>query len=158
MILSLAVLLVPIGAIFLFWAVFAGGNQPTIIDPAPAYSEATHAGLDVREPQGLSEDWKPVSSNAGDESGAMTLRVGFQTPDGAGIQLVETAATPEDVVRSELNNDAKFFKETDLGNGQWRHYGTPGGNALIYSEDGLTILVHGKAESAELTEFAKTLA
>lgn len=158
MILSLAVLLLPIGAVFLFWAVFAGGNQPTVIDPKPAYNTASHAGLDVREPQGLSEDWKPVSSNASEESDAMTLRVGFQTPEEAGIQLVETEATPQELMSSELNDDAKFFEKLSLDSGEWRHYGTPGGNALVYSEDGLTILVHGEAEAAELIEFAGSLA
>lgn len=158
MILSLAVLLAPIGAFFLLWNFLTADEQVREIDPSGDYSQAAGLGLDVREPSGLSEEWKPVSSGVSHEAGAVTLRVGYHTPDGAGIQLIESDGPSEETMLQELGEAPRPSGSVAAGGREWLSYVTVDSyNAVVFSDDDLTLVVYGDAEIAELEEFAAAL-
>jgi hypothetical protein len=157
MFLSLAVLLVPIAAFFLLWNVFADGQQARVIDPGPAFDEAASTGLAVSRPHDLSAQWQAVSSAVASQDGTVTLRVGYQTPQGAGMQLVETDGDAEKLLAAEITDAPRPAGTERIKDRQWQSYAVKGGNALLYSDDELTILVHGDTDVAELISFAETL-
>lgn len=157
MLLSLAVLLVPIAVFLLLWNFLADGNQSSVVDPEPSFSQAASKGVDVLRPHGLSQDWSAMRSAVDEKSGDVVVRVGYNTPSDAGIQLVETDADAEDLLAAELSGKAKPTGAAELANGDWQVYATKGGNAMVLSHDGSSVLIHGDAEVDELNSFAKTL-
>src|SRR5690606_2716766 len=126
------------------------------IDPAPAFEEASGSGLAVARPQGLTADWKPVSSAVSHEGG-VTVRVGYQTPDGGGIQLVETDVDADALLARELPDGTRPAGTVEAGGRDWQRFETKGGNAVVFSGGELTILVHGNADPETLTQFAALL-
>lgn len=157
MFLSLAVLLVPIAAFFLVWNLVADGSQARRIDPTSTFTEAEGVGLAVMRPDGLDVDWQPVSAAMNHESGRPVLRVGYQTPDGAGVQLVETSVDPEALLAAELSGGSRPDGSTSQGGRDWQVFQTPGGNAVVYSDESITVLVHGDTDVAELSQFVRAL-
>lgn len=158
MFISLAVLLVPIAAFFLFWQFLTSDDPVTEIDPSDSFAEAAGLGLDVETPQGLSQDWKALSSAVSQPDGFVTLRVGYYTPEGAGIQLVESQAAAETVMVEELREAPKPLGTVAVDGRQWQSYVTVDGNyALVYTDDELVLIVHGDADSTELESFAGSL-
>jgi hypothetical protein len=158
MLLSLAVLLVPIAVIFLGWRFLTGGTDASPIDPRPSYDEASGAGLDVREPSGLGDDWVPISQDVNQSGGAVTLRVGFYTPDEAGAQLIESDGPAKRLIGEELGKAPKETGVLSTKYPDWKTYITvDGNNALVYSTDDLTIIVHGDASVDELGSLARAL-
>ena len=156
MILSLAVLLVPIGLFFVAWNFLTSDSQVRVIDPSAAFQEASGSGLAVVRPDGLGADWKPVSSAVSHEGG-VTVRVGYQTPDGNGIQLVETDADAETLLSQELPDGAQPSGTMSWEDRDWQMFETKGGNAVVFSGENVTILVHGNTDTRTLESFISVL-
>ncbi len=150
MVFALVVLLVPV---FLLLGLnrFFGGEDPIAVDPAPAY-EAARAGkqIPVLEPSGLGEGWVVQSATYGDG----TLRIGYLTPKGRGIQLFES----RELLSSRLGEGARADGTVDIGGRTWQRFKADGGRtALVLVESGLTIVLVGDADEAELRTLAASL-
>lgn len=158
MILSLAVILVPIALILGGWRLLTSGTDVNSIDPAPTYQEAADAGLDVLRPQGLSGDWLATQAVVGRENG-VTLRVAYQTPDGSGVQLVESSTESATLLAAELGEGPRLEGNIEASGVAWMSYLTRDGNvALVRLDDTRTIIVIGDADQNELLELAASLA
>ncbi|WP_169313854.1 DUF4245 domain-containing protein [Stackebrandtia nassauensis] len=159
MIISLAILLVPIGLIFVGWRFLMGDQDVNPVDFSETVGEAERAGLPVVEPDGLSGDWVPISHSVDEEKGAVTLRIGYLTPDEAGLQLVESDAKPDAVIDAALGEESPTKTgSTEVAGREWQTYTTADGHsAFVSTDDDMTIAVVGDAASRELKEFTAAL-
>jgi hypothetical protein len=150
MVRSLVVLLIPVAFIVgLVWA--NGGTEAQVIDPGPTIAEAQAHSFPVAVPHGLSADWKPVSSTFGDQ----TLRIGYVTPNGGGVQLVESTAEVNGLLIQELGDNTRPDGVVAVGSGNWNSYQVRNGErALVWTEMGRTIIVIGSADQSELAVLA----
>jgi hypothetical protein len=160
MALSMAVLLVPVLLLVGAYKVFFNGDHPREVNPAAAFVDARHAArFPVHEPGGLPAGWSAISYGYATEQGFGTLRVGYVTPGGDGVQLVESDRPVDALLPAELGEDARAGSLVDIGGRQWREYpmARDGNQALVLAEDrGTTVLV-GAAPMADLHTFAAAL-
>ncbi|MEU8263523.1 DUF4245 domain-containing protein [Micromonospora sp. NPDC048999] len=158
MALSLLVLLVPIALLFAFYRGFLNGEQPTIVDPAPAVELARSAGaFPVSHPDGLGSDWRTVSARYRAEEGGATLRIGYLTPDGRGAQLVESNVPADKLLPAELAG-GRPQGPADLPGGSWQRYTARSNEqALVLLEPNRTVIVIGDAREDELRQLATAL-
>ncbi|BCJ58566.1 DUF4245 domain-containing protein [Micromonospora endophytica] len=156
MAISLLVLLVPIVLLLAFYRGFLGGDQPSTVDPAPAFEQARSAGaFPVSEPTGLGEGWRTVRATYRAVEGGATLRVGYLTPEGRGLQLVQSNVPPERLLPTELTEEGQPQGQADLGAGTWQRYTARGNEqALVLLQQGRTVIVIGDARDNELREMA----
>ena len=90
MTISLIVLLVPV-AVFVALYRLRGGEDVVVVDPTPAIVQAQAAAVfPVAAPTGLTDAWRPVSAVFKREAGGASLRLGYITPDGGAVQLIES--------------------------------------------------------------------
>src|SRR5262245_42556363 len=102
MALSLLVLLIPV-ALFVALFRFRGGEDVTMVDPAPAIAQARTAGaFPVLEPAGLASGWRPVNATFRRDGAVATLRLGYLTPTGGALQLIESDEPTEPLLGREL--------------------------------------------------------
>src|SRR5436305_10731322 len=144
MLLSLAVLLVPVVILFVVYETAFAGSAPIAVDPSDTWSAARHAGtFPVAQPQGLPARWAVTSA----AYGSGTLRVGYVTPARTGLQLVETAAPVDQFLPAELGADARPGNLRTIGGRQWRAYPSvrAGDRALVLVDDGRLVVVVGSA-------------
>jgi hypothetical protein len=157
MVISLAVLLIPLAVVV---AVFrAPGDEVVEINPADAIAEAqASAAFPVSTPVGLSQRWRPVSARfTGGESGAI-LRVGYLTPEGGAVQLVESNEPFADLVARELGERVGTGTTVILDNGPWQLFTVRGDErALVSGSPERTMIVVGRASVAELRTLATAL-
>ncbi|MGC5018503.1 DUF4245 family protein [Micromonospora sp. DT47] len=159
MALSLLVLLVPIALLIAFYRGFLGGEQPTTVDPTPAYEQARSANaFPVSEPAGLGSGWRTVSASYRTVEGGANLRIGYLTPEGRGAQLVQSNVPPEQLLPVELTDQGQPQGPADLPGGNWQRY-TGRGNeqALVLLEPNRTVIVVGDARENELRQLAGAL-
>ncbi|WP_165945258.1 DUF4245 domain-containing protein [Micromonospora sp. KC723] len=159
MALSLLVLLVPIALLLAFYRGFLGGEQPVVVDPGPAYESARSANaFPVSEPTGLGSGWRTVSATYRAVDGGVNLRVGYLTPEGRGVQLVQSNVPPEKLLPQELTAQGQPQGPTDLGGRSWQRYtGRGNDQALVLLEPGRTVIVVGDAREGELRQLADSL-
>ena len=156
---SLLVLLVPIALLLLFYRFVLDGDEPVRVDPAPTVATARAANLfPVSEPTGLDEGWTPVSAAWQQVDGGRALRIGYVSPGGAGVQVVQTNAPVESFLPVELTADAQPEGNVDVGGTAWQTYtARPGERALVLLEPERTVFVLGSAPQDELRELAASL-
>lgn len=155
---SLAVLLVPIGLVLLFFQFVGGDREVTVVDPGPAIAEARAAGLSVAAPQGLADGWKPTSAVTRIKDGTVTLRIGYVSPSGGFVQLVESNADAAELLRDELGGGGRPGRVAELGGRSWQTYpGRESERALVLTEPERTVIVLGRAPESELRELAAAL-
>ncbi|WP_229399770.1 DUF4245 domain-containing protein [Micromonospora okii] len=160
MAISLLVLLVPIALLLALYRGFLGGDQPNVVDPAPALEHARAASaFPVSQPAGLGSDWKAVSAGYRDvEGGGSALRIGYVTPEGRGAQLVQSNVPPERLLPAELTAEARPQGPTELGGRSWQRYTARGNEqALVLLEPTRTVIVVGDARENELRRLADAL-
>lgn len=156
MALSLAVILVPIALILGGWRLLSSGTDPGI-DPAPRYQEAADAGLDVLRPAAL-DGWRATTAAVARDNGAVTLRVGYVGPDDAGVQLIESTVEAEKLLGSELGEGPRLQGNVESHGRMWESYVTRDGNAaLVWTQDGRTVIVIGDAAQADLMGIVEAL-
>jgi hypothetical protein len=158
MTLSLIVLLIPLALIV---AVFRlrGGEDVVVVNPAPTIAQAQAAGLfPVAAPQGLGSDWRPVSA-AFQKSGSVgTLRVGYITPAGGTVQLIESNEDAAPLLTRELGDQVRPQGEVTVNGEPWRSSTVRGNErALVDTSPGRTLIVVGQAGLDELTALAQSL-
>lgn len=156
MALSLLVLLVPVLIIVLIYRVVQGGDQPVVVDTAPAIDQARAAGaFPVGAPTGLDDDWRPISATFQQVEGGRVLRIGYVTPDGAGLALIQSNAPAERLIPAELTASGKPEGAIDVAGQSWQQYtARPGEQALVLLEPSRTVIVVGSAHDDELRELA----
>jgi Protein of unknown function (DUF4245) len=156
MAISLIVLLIPVAIIVGFvWA--RGGDDPVNVDPQPAIAEAQAArAFSVSAPAGLSADWHPVS--AAYTTADSTLRIGYITPHGGAIQLIESSSPTDGLLINELGDDVRPDGVVTVGAATWNSYLLHNGQrAIVLPTTGRTVIIMGNADQSELQELAGAL-
>jgi hypothetical protein len=156
---SLLVLLVPIALLLLFYRFVLDGDEPVRVDPAPTVATARAANVfPISEPTGLDDGWIPVSASWQPVDGGRVLRIGYVTPDGAGVQVVQTNAPVDSFLPIELTDKARPEGSVGVGGTAWQAYTSrPGERALVLLEPDRTVYVLGSASQDELRELAASL-
>jgi hypothetical protein len=159
MAISLLVLLIPIALLLAFYRGFLGGDQPATVNPGPALEQARAAqAFPVAEPAGLSSDWKPVSATYRSADGGSSLRIGYVTPEGRGVQLVQSNVPPERLLPAELTDKGQPQGPTVVAGRNWQRYTARGNEqALVLLEPERTVIVVGDARENELRQLAGSL-
>jgi Protein of unknown function (DUF4245) len=159
MALSLAVLLVPIALLLLFYRLVLSGDAPASIDPAPTIQEAQAANVfPVAVPQRLGDDWHVSSATWRRDAAGATLRLGYVDPDGDPVQLVESTVALRTLVRQELTAKAALTGRYQAGARTWQRYDArPGEDALVLFEKHRTIIVVGRTATKNLETLAAAL-
>jgi Protein of unknown function (DUF4245) len=150
---AVLVLLIPVVVLVTVYVTFFGGNNVIAIDPSGSYDAARAAGqFTVLQPDGLSNKWKPVSSAY--EGGV--LRVGYITPSGAGIQLIESK---QDLTDSELGATSAIATAVNAGGLTWGQLGVSGktDKALVNTQNSRTVIIKGRTDYGELKDLAASL-
>jgi hypothetical protein len=156
MALSLAALLIPIFLLLGAYKLVFSGDAPIPYDASGTWATARHsARFPVLEPAGLPPKWTVISATFGDG----TLRVGYVTPGGAGLQLVESEQAVDTLLPAELGTDARPGNLVTIGGRQWREYPQVrhGDRALVLVDNDRTTIAIGTASDAELRTFAGAL-
>jgi hypothetical protein len=159
MVLSLAVLVVPIALLLIFYRVVLSGDAPVTVDPMPKFQEAQLAkAFPVAVPAGLGDDWSVSSATFTRQSGGATLRIGYVDPHKSPVQLVESSVASSTLLPAELTAKAKPLTEFRAANGVWRLYtGRPGEQALVLADASRTIIVVGRTDVSNLEHLASSL-
>lgn len=160
MLLSLAVLLVPIALVIGFYRVVLDGDAPVVVDPRPAVAEArAAAAFDVGEPTGLGDDWHVVTASFRRVDGGATLRIGYLAPKDQPVQLVQSSAPLPRLIAAELGAEAAPRRgAVRVGTRSWQRYAARSGeNALLLLEKGRTVIIVGTAPEPELRRLAEAL-
>jgi Protein of unknown function (DUF4245) len=156
MALSLAALLIPIFLLLGAYKLVFSGDAPIPYDASGTWATARHsARFPVLEPTGLPAKWTVISATVTDG----TLRVGYVTPGGGGLQLVESGQPVDTLLPAELGTDARPGSLVPIGGRQWREYPQVrhGDRALVLVDDGRTTIAIGTATEAELRTFVDAL-
>jgi hypothetical protein len=159
MVLSLAVLIVPIALLLIFYRTVLSGDAPVTVDPSSTIQEARDAKLfPVAVPTGLGDGWHAVSAEFTKPAGGATLRIGYVDPDNDPVQLVESSVPAATLLPAELTPKATPLTNFRAANGVWRLYdGRPGEQALVLADENRTIIVVGKTGVQNLEELASSL-
>lgn len=160
MALSLLVLLVPIALLLGFYRMVLDADEPVVVDPAPAIAEARSANaFPVSEPVGLGGDWLAVSASFRRAEGGRTLRIGYVTPQGGGLQVVQSNVPVERLLPVELTGGARSQGAAQLSGRTWQRYTARAGErALVLLEPDRTVIVIGVVAESELHHLAGKLA
>ncbi|MDW5326321.1 DUF4245 domain-containing protein [Plantactinospora sp. KLBMP9567] len=158
-VISLLVLLVPIALVIGFGRVVLNADQPVVVDPAPALQEARAANVfPVGEPTGLADGWRTVLAEFRREAGGATLRIGYLSPDGGGVQLVQSSLPADGLLRAELTREGRPQGTVEVGGRSWQRYtARPDESALVLLEPDRTVLVVGRASEGELRQIVASL-
>lgn len=159
MVMSLAVLLVPIALLLILYRTLLNGDAPITVDPAPAVQEAQRAAaFTVLTPQGLGDDWHTSSATFKRQSDGATLRLGYVDPDKDPIQLVQSSVPAATLLPAELGGSAKAVGKYRTDDGVWTVYDArPGEQALVLASANRTILVVGQTDMTNLQALAAAL-
>jgi hypothetical protein len=159
MVLSLAILIVPIALLLIFYRVVLSGDAPVSIDPSPTIQEAQQAkAFPVAVPTGLGDDWHASSATYAKQAGGSTLRIGYVDPDKDPILLIESSVPSSALLPAELTPKARPLTNFRAANGVWQLYdGRPGEQALVLADQSRTIIVTGKTDVSNLERLASSL-
>src|SRR5262249_20595646 len=128
MVMSLAVLLVPIALLLIFYKFVLSGDAPVTVDPSSTIQEALDAKIfPIAVPAGLGDHWAVSSATFAKQANGATLRIGYVDPDKDGVQLVESSVPAATLLPAELTTNAKPQTNFRAANGVWRLFsGRPG--------------------------------
>jgi hypothetical protein len=156
MAISLAVLLVPLVIVFAISRLL-GGGEVVVVDPAPAVSRAA-AAFPVVTPRGLPDAWRPVSATFAAENGGQALRIGYVTPAGGAVQLIESNEAVDPLLVRELGDNTRPTGPVTAGGASWRSFDVrQDEHALVRTDSGRTVILVGKAGPNELATLAGSL-
>jgi hypothetical protein len=158
MVLSLVVLLIPLALIVTVFRL-RGGEDAVVVDPAPAIAQARAASLfPVVAPQGLGTEWEPLRAAFQTSDGRGTLRVGYLTPTGGTVQLIESNEDPSSLLPRELGDQVRPQGDVAVNGRLWRSSNVRGNErALVDASSEVTVIVVGRAGVDELTMLAGSL-
>ncbi len=149
MVLSLAVLLVPILLIIVVGRFFYGDTTTATVDPTLALQGAARASMQPIPAPAAPDGWKIVSAQYANG----VLRIGYLDPADDGVQLVQGTAL--DLVNAELGDDARPAGEVQAGGVTWSKWDARNKiSALSRTAGSTTILILGSASSDQLSDLA----
>lgn len=159
MVMSLAVLLIPIALLLTFYRLVLDGDKPVSVDAAPVFQQAQQAGLfPVLVPQGLGDDWHTTAATFRRAENGATLRVGYVDPDKDPIQLVQSNVPSATLLPTELSKTAEPIGQFRSEAGVWRLYDArPGEKALVMADQTRTVVLVGKTDVENLQALADSL-
>lgn len=155
MALSLVVLLIPVAVMVALFRL-KGGERMVTVDPQPALSQArAHGAFSVAEPTGLTEGWATVSAEFQTKPQGATLRIGYVTPTGGALQLIQSSEPFDALVARELGDRRQPAGSVTHNGLVWQDFSVrKGERALVASPPGRTLIVIGRAEAAEIEALA----
>jgi len=160
MALSLSVLVIPIMVMVWLFNYLGSTSDSGTADPEPVFEQARTVGLQVMEPVGLDEDWRPTTVVLRRVDGAYTMRVGYVTSQDGLIQLIQSETRFEKLLADELGEGVRPEGTVEINGVQWEWYpGRQGARALVMTQPDrdLTVIVLGRATDEELQELAASL-
>ncbi|HEX5542243.1 MAG TPA: DUF4245 domain-containing protein [Micromonospora sp.] len=159
MAMSLLILLLPVALLFAFHQVVLDGDEPAVIDPAPAVETARVAGtFPVSEPAGLDARWRPIRADFRREESGHTLRIGYVTPNDEGVQLVQSNVPADRLLPAELTKSSQPRGTVEVAGRSWQRYSArPGEWALVLLEPERTVIVVGSTGESELRQLAEKI-
>lgn len=151
---SMAVLLVPIGLFYVGWEWLASDRQVSVVDTTENHATAASLGLAAIEPE-LSDEWKPISTDLAVDGETVTLRTGWFSPDGHGLQVAETNGAVADV-DEDLTGAGTPVEAAGI---EWAAYESGTGETWVAALDGETIVLSAEPDGADdLPELAEGVA
>ncbi|GGK00346.1 hypothetical protein GCM10010123_32820 [Pilimelia anulata] len=154
MVLSLVALIVPLAVLGGIYKYVQRGDEPRVADVAPVLDEARRAGdFPVAAPGDL-PGWRPASATYAAGDGRAVLRIGYEAPSGAGLQLVESDRPADALLADELGPTRPAGAVAVAGRDWQRYPGRPGEEALVLLAPERTVLVLGPAGAPELATLA----
>lgn len=160
MIISLAVLLIPIALLMGFYRVVLEGDRPVSTDPTSSIELASRE-FPVAQPAGLTEDqdWHVTSANFRRENGGATLRLGYVPPSDKAILMIQSTVDPSMLVPAEVGEEGRRTGTFRTDQRTWLQYdGRPGETALIATEQTRTIVIIGdRGDTENLERLASAL-
>jgi len=160
---SIIVLLIPVAIVVALFRAF-GHEDVQVVDPGTALSRArAAAAFPVVEPTGLGSGWRPISASfqradAQRPDAGATLRIGYLTPGGNGVQLIESSEPTTTLAERELGGRVDKRRDVDINGRRWVLATVRASeSALLSFEPDRSLILVGKATDAELTELAKSL-
>lgn len=154
MALSMAVLLVPIGVFYVGWQWVASDRQVSVVDTTENHATAASLGLAAIEPE-LADEWKAISTDLAVEGETVTLRTGYYSPEGHGLQLAETNGTAADV-NEDLTGAGTPVEAAGI---EWAAYESATSETWVAEIGGETVVISAEAEGADdLAELAEGVA
>jgi hypothetical protein len=155
MLISLAVLVVPVMVIMFLARSCTSAASPTI-DASNFYARASKS-FAVVEPHPLPVGWRTVSAVLLKGSHQrQILRVGFAGPDGAVAQVVEDSPLNPKMVKEELAGGLKNSLGIEEIQGQtWERYPGRGGQlAFVSRRAGVILVLTGSGSAESLRQLA----
>jgi hypothetical protein len=155
---SLLVLLVPIliiGALLRS----CGSSDPTVVDTAPVIADARGAAIfPVLEPRGLGDGWQAVQATF-HRADPAALRLGYLTPSGGELLLVESNENSDTLLTRELGDEVQPQGEVvTVGDLRWtQSVVRDNERALVNIDVDRTVVIVGRVSFEELTTFANSL-
>ncbi|MBX6722476.1 MAG: DUF4245 domain-containing protein [Dactylosporangium sp.] len=159
MLISLVVLIVPVALLVAFASFVREGRQASVLDPAPVIAQAQAAGrFPVAAPRGLEDGWRPVSANFRTTADGATLRIGYVTPGGDGVQFVTSDVPAQQLLANELGEQARPVGTETIAGRSWQRYSARAGEtALVRAEPDHTLIVVGPATLDDLQALAAAI-
>jgi hypothetical protein len=154
MAMSMAVLLVPIGLFYVGWNWLASDRQVSVVDTTENHATAASLGLAAIEPE-LDEEWKAISTDLAVDEETVTLRTGYYSPEGNGLQLAETNGSLADV-NEDLSGAGTPVEAAGI---EWAAYETGNGETWVAEIGGETVVLSAEPDGvADLPELAEGVA
>jgi len=159
MVLSLAVLLVPIMIAIGVWQYLSSGQQVNVVDPGSAITQARQAdAFPVLVPHGLPAGWRSTSAETTVSGKTVTLRIGYVTPSGGFAQLVESNKDSAALLSGSVPASAAPTGSVRIGGHDWARYnGDKQRAVLALLEPNRTVLAVGQTSDDELRDLAASL-
>jgi hypothetical protein len=157
---AVLILLVPVLVAVAVYVFFFGGSNPIAISTTDTYATAAaDAHFTVLEPADLPKGWTPITIAYEPGNGTSLLRVGFVSPGGAGVQLIESDQPADTLLADELGATPPTASSVQLGDLTWGQIATAkrGDRALVSTDHGRTVIVTGQASEADLETFVSHL-
>jgi hypothetical protein len=159
MVLSLLAIMVPVALMVGFYRYALDGEEPKVIDTAPSIASARASGaFPVLEPAGLHEDWRPTTAQFRTVENGKTLRIGYVSPAGASVLLVESTVPADTLLPAELTTNARPGTTVTIDGRQWQSYSARANEtALVQLSPERTVVIIGTGEQDALRELADSL-
>ncbi len=145
-----------VAAVALFQA--RGGDDVVVVDPQPVLDQAKAAKFPVAPPRDLGSQWRSVSAAFQPSPGGGVLRIGYLTPKGGTVQLVESGEPMVTVLAREVGTTAQEVGEETINGVVWHRYEVREGElALVATAPNSAIAVVGRADLSELRLLARSV-
>ena len=163
MVISLAVIVLAAGVIYLFVPSDEGEDPGQTVSYQMELESARRAApYAVAAPEGLSKDWRATSvrydGGAGNAKGNATWHLGFLTPGEEYVAVEQSDDSRAGPFVQDVTHGAKKSGETQSVNGDtWDHYTGSKYSALVRQDGRSTTVVLGTAPLKQLTHLTAAL-